>query len=293
MSIMRLDKFLTMTGQGTRSEVKKILKSGTITVNGQPVKKPEQKIDPDKDVIMAADRRLLYEPFICLMFHKPSGCITATSDRQQKTVMDYIDHERKDELFPVGRLDIDTEGLLLLMNDGDLAHRMLSPKHHVEKTYFVRVEGFVTDEDGLAFANGIDIGEKNLTICVEAAPRWLEDFGDDIRDDYRREARRTGREIRRENRRAAKEAREEQRNIARADGDSRFKDEYLTDDELTALRTLKSLPVGKKIFIECFKDQASDIKRMCNKLPEFSFVTYNKDEYKEYIGCTVIRRSYR
>ena len=164
---MRLDKFLTMTGQGTRSEVKKILKSGTITVNGQPVKKPEQKIDPDKDVIMAADRRLLYEPFICLMFHKPSGCITATSDRQQKTVMDYIDHERKDELFPVGRLDIDTEGLLLLMNDGDLAHRMLSPKHHVEKTYFVRVEGFVTDEDGLAFANGIDIGEKNLTMPAQ------------------------------------------------------------------------------------------------------------------------------
>lgn len=151
-----------------------------------------------------------------------------------------------------------------------------------------------------AFSFFVDVNQSTDNIvklsigsCVEAAPRWLEDFGDDIRDDYRREARRTGREIRRENRRAAKEAREEQRNIARADGDSRFKDEYLTDDELTALRTLKSLPVGKKIFIECFKDQASDIKRMCNKLPEFSFVTYNKDEYKEYIGCTVIRRSYR
>lgn len=164
MSSMRLDKFLTMMGLGTRSEVKKILKNGTISINGVPAKKPELKVDPDIDVIMSAGKRLIYEPFVCLMFHKPAGCITATSDRQQKTVMDYIAHERKEELFPVGRLDIDTEGLLFLMNDGDLAHRMLSPKHHVEKTYFARVQGQVTEEDVRAFEEGVDIGEKNLTL---------------------------------------------------------------------------------------------------------------------------------
>ncbi|MDO4322055.1 MAG: pseudouridine synthase [Lachnospiraceae bacterium] len=161
---MRLDKFLTLAGVGTRSEVKKILKTGTVAVNGVPVKRPEQKIEPEADRITCQGRPLLYEPFVALMFHKPAGCITAVSDRTQKTVMDYIQHERKDELFPVGRLDIDTEGLLLLMNDGELAHRMLSPKHHVEKTYFVRVEGELTREDIDAFDAGIDIGEKKPTL---------------------------------------------------------------------------------------------------------------------------------
>lgn len=164
MALIRLDKFLTMNGCGTRSEVKKLLKNGTVTVNGIPIKKPESKLDPAKDCVTVSGRELVYEPFLCLMFHKPAGCITATSDRSQRTVMDYVEHERKDELFPVGRLDIDTEGLLLLMNDGDLAHRMLSPRHHVEKTYFARVEGAVDEADVQAFAEGIDIGEKQLTL---------------------------------------------------------------------------------------------------------------------------------
>jgi 16S rRNA pseudouridine516 synthase len=161
---MRLDKFLTLTGVGTRSEVKKILKTGAVTVNGIPGKKPEQKVDMDQDRIAYQGRELHYEKFVALMFHKPAGCVTATSDRTQKTVMDYITHERKDELFPVGRLDIDTEGLLLLMNDGELAHRMLSPKRHVDKTYFVRVEGALSEADVRAFRDGIDIGEKQLTL---------------------------------------------------------------------------------------------------------------------------------
>lgn len=122
------------------------------------------------------------------------------------------------------------------------------------------------------------------------AKNWLKDFGEDLRDDYRREGRQTLRDIRKEHRQAAKKAREEQINISRADGDPRFKDDYLSDDEVVALRTLKSLPVGREIFLEVMKEQASDIRRMCNKLPEFSFVKYNKDEYKEYIGCTVFRR---
>lgn len=164
MSLMRLDKFLALSGLGTRSEVKKLLKAGEVTVGEEVVKKPEWKLDPQKDAVACHGRPVSYQPFVGLMLYKPAGCVTATSDRAQKTVMDYIAHERKAELFPVGRLDIDTEGLLFLMNDGELAHRMLSPRHHVEKTYFVRTQGAVTPEDAAAFAEGLDIGEKKKTL---------------------------------------------------------------------------------------------------------------------------------
>jgi 16S rRNA pseudouridine516 synthase len=164
MEMIRLDRFLTQAGVGTRSEVKKYLKNGMVQVNGETVKKPEQKIDSEKDQITYQGKLLQYESFVALMLHKPGGCITATSDRLQKTVLDYIDHPRKEELFPVGRLDIDTEGLVILMNDGDLAHRMLSPKYHVEKTYFVRVNGSLSEEDVTAFAEGMEIGEKKPTL---------------------------------------------------------------------------------------------------------------------------------
>lgn len=164
MAAMRLDKFLAVCTGGTRSEVKKILKKGAVSVNGALEKRPEVKVTPGQDTVCLEGKKLEYQPFVCLMLHKPAGCVTATEDRCQRTVMDYIRHERRQELFPVGRLDIDTEGLLFLMNDGDLAHRMLSPKRHVEKTYFVRVEGTVTSEDGEAFAEGVDIGEKADTL---------------------------------------------------------------------------------------------------------------------------------
>lgn len=164
MSLIRLDKFLALSGLGTRSEVKKLLKAGAVTVGKEVVKKPEWKLDPQKDAVACNGRPVSYQPFVGLMLYKPAGCVTATSDRAQKTVMDYIAHERKAELFPVGRLDIDTEGLLFLMNDGELAHRMLSPRHHVEKTYFVRTQGAVTPEDAAAFAEGFDIGEKKKTL---------------------------------------------------------------------------------------------------------------------------------
>jgi 16S rRNA pseudouridine516 synthase len=163
MSLIRLDKFLADQGLGTRSEVKKLLKGGTVAVNGKPCRQAELKIDASQDQVSVNGQLLTYEPFVCLMLNKPSGCITATQDSRQKTVMDYIAHERKADLFPVGRLDIDTEGLLLLMNDGDLAHRMLSPRHHVDKTYFVRVEGTLDACDTQAFADGVDIGEKKIT----------------------------------------------------------------------------------------------------------------------------------
>lgn len=164
MSQMRLDKFLAQSGAGTRSEVKKLVRGGRVTVNGQTEKCAEAKLDAERDEVCVDGKVLSWEPFVCLMLNKPQGCVTATSDRTAKTVMDYIVHERRQELFPVGRLDIDTEGLLLLMNDGALAHRLLSPSHHVDKTYFVRVEGELTQEDVASFREGMEIGEKRLTL---------------------------------------------------------------------------------------------------------------------------------
>lgn len=164
MSVERLDKFLAMNSIGTRSEVKKLIRGGAVTVDGIAEKRPETKIDISLNKISVNGRILEYNPFLCLMLYKPAGCVTATQDRTHKTVMDFISHERAKELFPVGRLDMDTEGLLLLMNDGELAHRMLSPGKHVEKTYRVRVEGPITEEDTLAFTRGVDIGEKRPTL---------------------------------------------------------------------------------------------------------------------------------
>lgn len=164
MAQMRLDKFLASCGGSTRSEGKKLLRKGSVTVNGIPEKRPERKIDTECDQVALDGRSLSYEPFLGLMLHKPAGCITATEDGSHRTVMDYISHERKKELFPVGRLDLDTEGLLLFMNDGELAHRMLSPRHHVEKTYFARVRGLVDAADQEAFASGVEIGEKAPTL---------------------------------------------------------------------------------------------------------------------------------
>lgn len=167
MAQVRLDKFLAANGYGTRSEIKKRFKTDKITVNGRIAAGPEMKIDDETDRISVNGETICYEPFLCLMLNKPAGCVTAVSDPIHKTVADYIHHPRREELFPVGRLDIDTEGLLLFMNDGPLAHRLLSPRHHAEKTYFVRVQGEVTEEDGAAFLNGIDIGEKKNTLPAQ------------------------------------------------------------------------------------------------------------------------------
>lgn len=162
--MVRLDRFLATYGGVTRSEAKKILKKGCVTVSGTVRTQPEYRLDPEQEEVCVDGKPLSWKPFLCLMLHKPSGYVTATEDRHQKTVLDLVDHPRKKELFPVGRLDLDTEGLLLLMNDGALAHRLLSPRHHAEKTYFARVEGRVTGEDAEAFARGVDIKEKALTL---------------------------------------------------------------------------------------------------------------------------------
>ena len=160
---MRLDKFLTELGIGTRSEVKKILKTGQVTVNGIPVKKPETKIDECNDKVLYQGQLLQYQQFEYYLFHKPAGCVTAVTDDMHKTVMDYMRDLTRKDLFPVGRLDIDTEGLLLITNDGALSHELLSPAKHVPKTYYAKIEGLVTKEDVNAFAKGVDIKEDKPT----------------------------------------------------------------------------------------------------------------------------------
>lgn len=164
---MRLDKYLAEMGAGTRSEVKKLVRAGRVTINGAVAEKPEQKVDPETDTVCLDGEALLYVAYEYYLFHKQAGCVSATEDKIHKTVMDYLTDTLRDDLFPVGRLDIDTEGLLLITNDGALAHELLSPAHHVKKTYYARVAGRVTEEDARLFQQGVDIGEEKLTKPAE------------------------------------------------------------------------------------------------------------------------------
>lgn len=161
---MRLDKFLSEQNISTRSLLKKDIKKGLVTVNGEVAKKPEQHIDPASDVVTYNGKVIGYEPFRYLMLNKPAGVVSATEDNRDKTVIDLVSPELRKDLFPVGRLDKDTEGLLLLTNDGRLAHQLLSPKKHVDKTYFVKLAKELTKDAAKQLKAGVDIGEKNLTL---------------------------------------------------------------------------------------------------------------------------------
>ena len=162
--MIRLDKFLSEMSGWTRSEVKKIVRTGSVTVDGNEVKKPETKIDEKLSIVRVDGRQIKYNRYEYYMLNKPKGFVSATTDREHKTVVDIISSSEKKDLFPVGRLDIDTEGLLLITNDGELAHRLLSPKNHVEKTYYVEVSGILDDADVDAVEKGLDIGEEKNTI---------------------------------------------------------------------------------------------------------------------------------
>ena len=163
--MMRLDKFLCDTGFGTRSQVKDLLKKGQVTVNGAVAKKPEQKIDEHKDQITCQGKTASYEKYVYYMLHKPAGVVSATEDKREKTVLDLLKPEdRRDGIFPVGRLDKDTEGFLLLTDDGDLAHRLLSPRKHVDKTYYAKIAGSVTEAHIERFREGLDIGDEKKTL---------------------------------------------------------------------------------------------------------------------------------
>lgn len=155
---MRLDKFLVACAVGSRTEVKNLLKAGRVTVNGKKEKSAKLQINEEKDEIRFDGQELEYEEFVYYMMNKPQGVISATEDPKHKTVLDLLDDlARSKEVFPVGRLDIDTHGLLLLTNDGQLAHALLSPKRHVDKTYLAQVNGIMTDEDIETFAQGIPL----------------------------------------------------------------------------------------------------------------------------------------
>lgn len=157
--MIRLDKYLSEMGEGTRSEVKKYIRQGSVTVDGEVVTKPEEKVDETYQNICINGRNIGYDRFEYYMLHKPQGVVSATTDRQNKTVIDLIENRKRKDLFPVGRLDKDTEGLLLITNDGELAHRLLAPSHHVDKVYYAKVEGRVTAKTVQQFHEGLDIGK--------------------------------------------------------------------------------------------------------------------------------------
>ena len=171
MSLIRLDKYLADMKAGTRSEVKEYIRKGRVQVDEITVKKPEQKVDIMTQKVFLDGRMISYVTKEYYMLNKPSGVLTATMDKNAKTVLDLMDVKRKD-LFPVGRLDKDTVGLLLITNDGMLAHRLLSPSRHVDKVYEALVCGIVTAEDIAAFAAGIDIGDAKP--CLPAELQVLE-----------------------------------------------------------------------------------------------------------------------
>mgnify|MGYP000844306094 FL=1 len=155
---MRLDKFLVACAVGSRTEIKNLLKAGRVTVNGKKEKSAKLQIDEERDDIRFDGQVLEYEEFVYYMMNKPQGVISATEDPKHRTVLDLLDDiARSKGVFPVGRLDIDTHGLLLLTNDGQLAHALLSPKRHVDKTYLAQVKGIMAQEDVDIFAEGIPL----------------------------------------------------------------------------------------------------------------------------------------
>ena len=164
----RLDRILVHLGVGSRSELKKLAKQGRLAVNGLAVKDSGLQVDPENDVIEVDGFRQHYREFVYIMLHKPQGVVSATEDNRDRTVLDLLDDGlRVFEPFPVGRLDKDTEGLLLLTNDGGLAHQLLSPRKHVPKTYYAHVEGEVSEADKQAFRIGVTLDDGYTTLPAE------------------------------------------------------------------------------------------------------------------------------
>lgn len=163
--MIRLDKYLADMSIGTRQEVKKYIRQGRVKINEDIIKKPEYKIREDEDKITFDGAPVAYETFEYYMLNKPAGVISATEDKRDITVLDLIKEKKRKDLFPVGRLDKDTEGLLLITNDGALAHRLLSPKKHVDKCYYAKIRGGVTEDDVRVFKERINIG-------TQEEPEW-------------------------------------------------------------------------------------------------------------------------
>lgn len=163
MENLRLDKYLADMQAGTRSQVKEMIRRGRVEVDNIKIMSPSQKISANSRVTIDG-KALDYVSVEYYMLNKPAGVLSASRDKKAKTVMDLIDSRRRKDLFPVGRLDKDTEGLLLITDDGELAHQLLSPKRHVDKVYLAKLLHPVKEKDVEAFENGIDIGEKSPTL---------------------------------------------------------------------------------------------------------------------------------
>ena len=160
MEKQRLDKIIASTGKWSRKEVKMLVKQGRVLVDGSPAASAEDKYCPEETAIVVDGEDIGYRSTTWLMMNKPAGYLSATEDGRGETVLDLLPGElQRQNLFPVGRLDKDTEGLLLLTNDGVLAHKLLSPKYHVDKVYYTRVDGKLTPEDVLAFREGMVLGD--------------------------------------------------------------------------------------------------------------------------------------
>ena len=175
---MRIDKLLAHCGYGSRKDVKQLLKDGLVTSNGKKIRSSGAHVDPEKDEIYVGDEKINYSKYVYYMLNKPSGVLTATMDKNAKTVLDLMNVKRKD-LFPVGRLDKDTEGLLLITNDGELAHNLLAPKKHVDKTYYARAAGRIREEAIKLFADGLHVDDE-----FTALPAKLELKGYNEKDNY-------------------------------------------------------------------------------------------------------------
>ena len=162
---MRVDKLLSNVGVASRAELKKYCKQGLISVNGKVINNPGVQVDSESDDVRFNGEKIVYREFVYIMLNKPDGYISATFDKYDPIVLDLIDQSYLVfEPFPVGRLDKDTEGLLVLTNDGQLAHRVLSPKKHVPKTYYAKIQGKVTEEDILAFEKGVILDDGYETM---------------------------------------------------------------------------------------------------------------------------------
>ena len=160
--IVRVDKILSELGFGSRQEIKKHVKAGKIRINDNIVKKPEEKLNSEVDKLFFEGKEVEVEEFETFILYKPAGYVCATKDNVHKTVMELIDSKRKN-IVPVGRLDLDTEGILILTNDGDLNHRLVSPSSHVDKTYYAIFEGRLNENAVEMAKNGLDIGEGEVS----------------------------------------------------------------------------------------------------------------------------------
>ena len=160
--LIRLDKYMADMGIGTRSEVKQFIKKGRISINGEVIKQPEYKVDIACQNVLFDNEEIGYAQYEYFMLNKPAGVVSAVTDSKDKTVVELIVDAKRKDLFPVGRLDKDTEGLLLITNDGELSHELLSPNKHIAKTYYAKVKGEVTKDDVDVFSKGILLEKETL-----------------------------------------------------------------------------------------------------------------------------------